>query len=137
MVIDTNAPFGGRVAQRLQSEQVGWIVTVNADGTPEPSPVWFYWDGRELLVRSQPTAKLRNIRRNPRVAFHFNSDAEGDDVVVLLGTARIAERSRAPLDEAYLEKYADAIKGLGSDPERFAASYSEEVLITPTKVRGH
>jgi hypothetical protein len=44
--IDTTTERGARVAARLRDELVAWLVTVEPDGTPVPTPVWFWWDGR-------------------------------------------------------------------------------------------
>jgi Pyridoxamine 5'-phosphate oxidase len=60
------------VARRLTGEPIGWLTTVNPDGQPQSSPVWFVWDGESLSLRSQPHAgKVRNVGANPGVAFHL------------------------------------------------------------------
>src|SRR5207248_8835730 len=66
LTLDTTTPFGARAARRLADDVIGWLVTVNRAGAPQPSPVWFLWDDDGLLIYSQPgTPKLRNIARNP------------------------------------------------------------------------
>lgn len=139
MQIDTSSSFGRRVVERLQSEQIVWLTTVSADGTPQPSPVWFVWDGQQVLMYSMPRApKLRHIRANAKVALHFNSDAEGGDVVILTGEARIAENEPpAHKVPAYAQKYARDITDIGMNPESFAQAYSVPVRIIPSRVRGH
>lgn len=138
MQIDTSSSFGRRVLERLQSEQVVWLTTVSTDGTPQPSPVWFLWDGQQVLMYSMPRApKLRHIQANPRVALNFDSD-EGGDVVILTGDARIVESEPAAHQTpAYLEKYRQGIGDIGMNPETFAQAYSVPVRITPTRLRGH
>lgn len=42
---DADSEFGQRVRARLRDEQVIWFTTVGADGTPQPNPVWFIWQG--------------------------------------------------------------------------------------------
>jgi PPOX class probable F420-dependent enzyme len=65
-------------AQRLSNEPIGWLTTAGADGQPQSSPVWFIWEGVSLWLRSQAHAgKVRNIRANPRVAFHLADDGHG------------------------------------------------------------
>ena len=89
MKIDRSTDFGARAARRLAEEQVGWLTTVRADGMPQPVPVWFHWDGETLLIFSEPAArKVRNLAGNPRASLHFNTDGDGDDVVVVTGEAR-------------------------------------------------
>ena len=73
MLIDTATDSGRRVAQRLENERLVWLTTVAPDGTRQPSPVWFLWDGGSVLIYSQPNRpKLRHIQRNPNVASNFD-----------------------------------------------------------------
>src|SRR5207245_2842866 len=41
---DPSTPFGERVARRLRDERLMWLTTVDANGTPQPTPIWFLWD---------------------------------------------------------------------------------------------
>ena len=43
--IDTATPFGERAQRRLRDDKLAWLTTTSADGTPQPVPVWFLWDG--------------------------------------------------------------------------------------------
>ena len=86
MVIDPGTETGAKVDARLRDELVAWLVTVAADGTPVPTPVWFWWDGETLLVYSQPDKpKLRHIAANPRVAIAMRTDEHGDALVPQAG----------------------------------------------------
>lgn len=135
---DPSTPFGQRVARRLQEEEVAWLTTTGADGTPQPVPVWFLWDGATILIYTLAGARrLEHVRRTPRVAFHFNSDADGDDVVVLTGEARItSDDPPADQNPPYLAKYARRIERSFKDGPNFAARYPVTMRITPRKVRG-
>ena len=137
MVIDPGAEKGAKVAARLREELVAWLVTVAADGTPVPTPVWFWWDGDSLLVYSQrDKPKLRHIAANPRVAIAMRTDVHGDDLVVITGEAAVDEGA-PPADQVpeYLEKYRAAIARLGSDVDGFTAEYAVPIRIRPTKLR--
>src|ERR1043165_4502787 len=89
--LDTTTPFGERAERRLREDKVGWLTTVSADGTPQPVPVWFLWDGAEsFLIYSKPhTAKLRNIAARSRVSLHLDGNGQGGDIVVVLGDAAV------------------------------------------------
>jgi PPOX class probable F420-dependent enzyme len=135
--IDPRTGKGARVDARLRDELVAWLVTVAADGTPVPTPVWFWWDGETILVYSQPDKpKLNHIAANPRVALALRTDDHGDLLAVVTGEAAVDESAPAA-DQLppYLDKYRGEIARLGSEPGPFAAEYSVPVRITPTKLR--
>jgi PPOX class probable F420-dependent enzyme len=135
---DPTTPFGERVARRLRDETLIWLTTMGADGTPQPNPVWFLWDGATFLIYNQTHAKrLEHIQRNPRVSLNFDSDGEGEDIVVITGEARPAPEE-PPIDHmpAYVEKYASLVAQMQLTPASFASDYSVAIRVTPTKVRG-
>jgi len=139
MQIDTGSEFGARVARRLTDDTIGWLTTVSADGTPQPSPVWFLWDGETVLIYSQPnTPKLRHIAANPRVSLNLDGNGRGGDIIILTGEARIddAAPSSAALP-AYQAKYAVGIRQLGMTAEGFAQAYRVPIRFRPAKLRGH
>jgi PPOX class probable F420-dependent enzyme len=44
------------------------LATVNADGTPQVTPVWVDWDGTHVLVNTaRGRVKDRNLQRDPRI----------------------------------------------------------------------
>lgn len=89
-MLDLNSDFGQRVDRRLAEERIIWLTTAGSDGTPQPRPVWFLWDGDSFLIYSRPdTAKLRHIAGNPRVALNLDGDGLGGDIVVFIGEAEI------------------------------------------------
>jgi PPOX class probable F420-dependent enzyme len=138
MSFDLSTELGARVGKRLRDEQIVWLTTTGADGTPQPSPLWFLWNGETVVVFSEPkTPKVRNIGRTPRVALNFNTDEYGGDVAVITGTAAIdlSSPTAAELD-AYLTKYAEGLKSLGWSLDDMRARYSTVLRITPEKLRG-
>jgi PPOX class probable F420-dependent enzyme len=138
-MIDLSSDFGTRAARHLREESCVWLTTVTPKGAPLPSPVWFLWDGNESVVMySLPSARIANLKGNPRVTLNFRGDEEGGDIVIFSGTAAAdPELPGADANEAYVNKYNKGIAGLGMTPETFAQRYSEAVRITLTGLRGH
>ena len=137
-MINFTSRFGRHAKGRLRREKVIWLTTVDHDHRPQPRPVWFHWDGRTTLIFSEAgKAKLRHLADNPAVSLNFNTGAEGGDVTVLIGTARILQR---PPDsrrvKSYLRKYRAGIKDLGMTVTEFSAAYTVPVLVTPQSLRG-
>jgi PPOX class probable F420-dependent enzyme len=126
-----------QLQRRLQEEKVAWLTTVRADGVPQPTPIWFLWQHGTFLIYSKPDArKVRNIRQNPHVALNFNTDEEGEHVVVFRGDATV--EAGAPLADhvtAYVDKYRQGITDLEMTPETMAREYSVAIRITPLSVR--
>ncbi len=138
MPADFSTPFGRRALRRLKKELVVWLTSVDPSGRPQPRPVWFHWDGNDLLIFSQPgTGKVRQLAENPQVSVHFNADAVGNDVVVLLGEGQLAT---GPVEvgrrRAYLRKYRSGIADLEMTPESFLASYRVPIFVRPRSLRG-
>ena len=134
-MFDTTTDAGKRAESRLKEEEIAWMTTVRSDGQPQTVPVWFLWDDEGFLIYSQPNRqKLKNISRNPHVGLNLNSDAQGDDVVRLEGTATIADDA-PPSSEvpSYVEKYRESIARIGYDVEGFAQAYSVAVRVTPER----
>jgi PPOX class probable F420-dependent enzyme len=123
--------------EHLATDVVGWLTTVGADGMPQSSLISFLWETDTILVYSQPdTPKLRNIAGSPLVAFNLQSDAYGDHMLIVEGTATV-DRSAPPSDEhpAYTAKYAEAYAHWEMDPVQAARDFSVAIRITPRRVR--
>ena len=53
----------------VRDQQTAFVATVNADGTPQVTPVWFSYDGTHIWVNSaKGRLKDKNMRRNNQVA---------------------------------------------------------------------
>lgn len=131
------SPFGERVRQRLDDEQIIWFTSVGRDGTPQPNPVWFLWDGETLLVYNHHRAnRLVHVRQRPQVTLHFNHDG-GRDVVVLTGRAEVLEDYPPPHEQPdYLEKYGSGMARVSGDLEAFSRTYSVPLRVHLAGVRG-
>lgn len=137
MVIDPTTEKGARADERLRADEVAWLITVAADGTPVPTPIWFWWDGTSIVVYSQrDKPKLRHIAANPRVAVALRTDALGDEITVITGQA-VVDASLPSADRVpeYVAKYGALIERLGAEPASFAGEYAIPIRITPTKLR--
>ncbi len=134
-----DTPFGARVRERLRDEQFAWLTMVGADGTPEPNPVWFLWDGGdEILVYNDNQARrLDRIGDGVRASLNLQANAEGDDVVVLTGTLEPARDAPNPAEnQAFLAKYAAAIETIGYTAEQFGGRYDVATRLRVDRVRG-
>ncbi|MEA2142685.1 MAG: hypothetical protein QOI64_1115 [Solirubrobacteraceae bacterium] len=80
----------------LESDALGHLVTLEADGRPQVSCVWVGLDGDEVVFASLgDRRKLDNIRRDPRVALSVEGTKINEiglkEYLVVHGRARIEE----------------------------------------------
>src|SRR3990170_7538620 len=119
-MLDSSTDFGRHVAYRLKKDRTIWLTTVGPDGTPQPRPVWFLWNGETFLLFSRSQGyKIRHIQTNPRVALSLDSDGLGGDIVVFLGDASLEQEIPPGEMQAYLEKYQDGLVRIGMSAEVF------------------
>jgi len=136
---DPATPFGARVRRRLREEQVIWIVTVGADGTPQPNPVGFVYqdDGSILTYNAAGAHRIDHVAARPRVALHFDGDGAGGDIVVLTGTAHRADDAPpAHENQAWLAKYGETAAQAFGSVRDFSARFPVPLRITLTRTRG-
>ena len=86
----------------LTSGKLAHLVTLNPDGSPQVSVVWVGLDGNEIVSgHLGDRQKLRNVRRDPRVALSLETGVVNEmglgEYLVIRGTARITEGGAAEL----------------------------------------
>ena len=59
----------------LQSTIPARLAYVGTDGSPRVVPIWFHWNGREIVMASPPNApKLKALAKNPKVALTIDEN---------------------------------------------------------------
>ncbi len=74
----------------LRSKIPARLAYVWTDGSPRVVPIWFHWNGREIVMASPPKApKLKALDRNPKVALTIDDNTFPHKVLLIRGTARL------------------------------------------------
>ena len=135
--LDPSSKGGARALDRLASEKIAWLTTVDPDGQPQASPIWFLWDDGEVLLFSDRRAKRNgNLADNPRVAFNLPTSPGGGDVVTMEGVARmVPDEPASSGNTAYQDKYGAWIADYGWTTAWFDEHYPYAIRITPTRWR--
>ena len=134
MSVPPPALAAARLDRFLSTEPVVWLSTVRPDGAPHLVPIWFTWDGSSLLVFSKPGAqKVRNLRANPVAMLALGEPEDDFDVALAEATVRLLDEPAHELPAAHLAKYGERMASLGLSPEEFLATYSQVVVITPSR----
>ncbi len=90
------APLPAAIIDFLATGPLAHVVTLGPDGDPHVSVAWVGVEDDEVVIGTLPDqAKLRNIRRDPRIALSFQApgrtDFGLDRYLVLRGRARVTE----------------------------------------------
>lgn len=122
--------------RRLREDLIIWLTTVDAQGQPHTSPVWFWWDGQNVVLFSMPRSpKVANIRANPRVSLNLDGNGQGGDIVSIEGTAELFDDKPLTDFPEYVRRYTDKLEAMGYEPDPFAHAYSTGIRVTPTRFR--
>jgi hypothetical protein len=79
------------ISQELLTSKIpARLAYVWTDGTPRVVPIWFHWNGREVVMATPPKApKLRALAKNPKVALTIDNNTYPHKVLSIRGTARL------------------------------------------------
>ena len=139
-MLDLSKRRDAHVDERLRSEPMIWLGTVRPDGRPHLVPVWFLWDGKSILIFSQPNQqKLRNIQHNNNVTLALDTAKGGGDVVMIEGKAELPENGNEQFGAnmpAFAEKYAANLSRMNQTADDMAKTYSQAIRVTPTRFLG-
>jgi PPOX class probable F420-dependent enzyme len=135
--LDPATEAGAHALERLETELMGWLTTVNPDGQPQSSPIWFLWHRGEVLVYSHIRApRNANIEANPLASFNLDTASEGDDFVTMEGETQVDQTvPPSSANPAYLAKYRHLIERYGWTPEWLSENYPIPIVITPVRWR--
>lgn len=79
------------VAQELLHSKIpARLAYVWMDGSPRVIPIWFHWNGREIVMATPPKApKLKALKKNPRVSLTIDNNTFPHGVLLIRGTCRL------------------------------------------------
>jgi PPOX class probable F420-dependent enzyme len=94
----------------LESDAVANVVTIDEDGWPQVTLAWVGLEGDEIVLATMPEQrKLRNLRRDPRVALSVPSTTTNEwgllEYLVVYGTARVTEGGAAEMLQRLAHTY--------------------------------
>jgi PPOX class probable F420-dependent enzyme len=122
-------------ADLLKKPAFANLATLNADGSPQVTPVWVDFDGKHVIVNTaRGRVKARNLGREPRVAL---SIADPENPYRYLGIqGRVVEMTEAGGD-AHIDAMAKKYLGKDTYPFRAPGEVRVIVKIAPEKVHAN
>jgi PPOX class probable F420-dependent enzyme len=123
----------------LRSDPVVWLSSVRPDGRPHLVPVWFHWDGEQIVAFSKPNArKVGNLRDQPFVMLAVGTPGPDFEVELIEATAELPKTTAADvMPSAFGAKYRDLLRGAGLSLQRYAEVYSQPIVLRPTRFLGY
>jgi PPOX class probable F420-dependent enzyme len=107
-VVAISLPDAAR--QLLESDAVAHVVTLDPDGSPQVTAAWVGLERNEIVLATLPDQrKLRNLRRDPRIALSVPSTRTNDwgllEYLVVYGRARITQGGAAEVLQRLAHTY--------------------------------
>jgi PPOX class probable F420-dependent enzyme len=97
----TRDVFDDKLLAVISGNTLGVLATIKRDGRPQLSNVSYFFDSQNLAIQvsvTEPRAKTRNLRRDPRASVHVPSD-DGWAYAVAEGDAILTAPAAAPDDD--------------------------------------
>ncbi len=89
--------FDDKLLAVISGNSLGVLATIKRDGRPQLSNVSYYFDPRTTVIEvsiTEPRAKTRNLRRDPRASMLVTCD-DGWSYAVAEGTAELSPPRRS------------------------------------------
>jgi PPOX class probable F420-dependent enzyme len=129
----TRQVFDDKLLAVIRGNSLGVLATIKRDGRPQLSNVSYHFDPRQVAIQisvTEPRAKTRNLRRDPRASLLVSSD-DGWSYAVAEGTAQLTAPAADPHDdtvEGLIELYRN-IAGEHPDWDEY-----REAMVTDRRV---
>ena len=93
----------------LRSKIPARLAYIWTDDTPRVIPIWFHWNGREIVMATPPKApKLKALAKNPKVSLTIDDNTFPHKVLLIRGSARLdSVEGIVPEYAAAAERYFD------------------------------
>jgi PPOX class probable F420-dependent enzyme len=93
--------FDDKLLAVISGNSLGVLATIKRDGRPQLSNVSYHFDPRTTVIEvsiTEPRAKTRNLRRDPRASILVSAD-DGWSYAVAEGTAELSPPAADPHDD--------------------------------------
>lgn len=115
----------------LDSTAIAHVATVTPGGSPRTSPMWFEWDGQQVLLsHTKARAKTRDVKANPRIALSIADPENPYRYLEIRGPVEIQDDP----DKTLIHRLAKKYRGL--DRYEWDGPGDERVIfrVTPERV---
>ena len=135
-----NQPTRAELEEITARPLVAVLATLNPDGSPQATPVWYRYDGETFYVTSRTgRKKVRNIKRDPRVTLVVEDTADGGNPLIVKGTAEVIEEGGEEFTHTVCIRYEGKAQGKASAESLISLAHRlgeprVKIRITPQKI---
>jgi PPOX class probable F420-dependent enzyme len=127
-----NAEIPPGLERLLKEASYGQLATLMPDGAPHVTQVWLDTDGRHILVNTVAShQKVKNVRRDPRVAINVHDPAKPFRIANIRG--RVVEVTREGADQ-HIDLLARRYLGVERYPYRREGQRRVILKIRPERI---
>jgi len=112
----TRQVFDDKLLALIADNSLGVLATIKRDGRPQLSNVTYRFDPRAAAIEvsvTEPRAKTRNLRRDPRASILVSSE-DGWAYAVAEGDAELSPPAAAP-DDATVDALVDLYRAVAGE----------------------
>jgi PPOX class probable F420-dependent enzyme len=125
----------------LESDRHATVVTIGPSGAPQVSLVWIELDGDELVFGAEERkARVRNLRRDPRIAVTVEDTADGPSglrqYLTVHGTATVTGPEIPSEFTALMERLSHRYLGKAYPFANRGSSTAVIVRVKPDRLTG-
>lgn len=119
----------------MREKNLAFLATINADGTPQVTPVWIDTDGEHALINTVVgRVKYRNIKRKPDVSIAITEQSNPYSTVTING--KVVEEITGPIAEHHIHQLAKKYLGLEKNPWSKTKEQRVILKIKPDRISG-
>lgn len=110
----------------LQEKRFAVLATINADGTPQLTTMWYLLEGDEIVMNTKVgRVKERNMRRDPRISVCFE---DGYNYITISGNVEMIDDPQTA--QADIARLATRYHGAEKARRQVETQFSKEQRVT-------
>ena len=110
----------------LQENRFAVLATINVDGTPQLTTMWYLLEGDEIVMNTKVgRVKERNMRRDPRISVCFE---DGYNYITISGNVEMIDDPQTA--QADIARLATRYHGAEKARQQVETQFSKEQRVT-------
>ncbi len=111
------------------------LATVNPDGTPQATPLWYHYDGEAFVTTAFTSrVKVRNIKANPNVCLVIVDSANNGKGLIVWGQAGLVQDGVPEATLRNAVRYVGEERGPAAAADLTAEGPRVIIRITPERI---